>query len=186
MALRTITSFVSGEKLGTAGLARQNFDLEVHKTSWPPFYSTAWFLPTVAVTAVNRGREIPNGWVELQVRKFDGDITSISTLQDSWWPAGTEGRLEIRNWNTGSRRSYAPQVAGRRLPGPGTYILRVMIFERIPEAAQPNTFRIEYLLDQKILEYFRVEEFSNVLNFWIVVGTFSAVVVALLAAFIRR
>jgi hypothetical protein len=184
MTVNGVTSFMSGTRLYTAGIAKHEFELEVYKTRWPPFYSTAFFLPTVSIRIENRGENIANCWIEVQIMRFDGDVMSISTLQGPWWSAGIEGQLEVRDWVPGSEKSYVARIPGRALPGPGTYIVRVMVMNRILDenqsTAYQKSYRIEQLLDQRILDYFRIEEFSNVLNFGIVVAAFLAVIVALL------
>jgi hypothetical protein len=201
----------SGKKLGWAGTSRHEFELEVRSTLWPPFYSTNIFLPQIYITLKNNGNQINKATIEVEVRKYDGNISSVTTINDFWGDAGQDGRLEINNWKPGSKKSFTAKIPGYRLPKTGTYIMRIKVIKWIPQGTpyeeiikelkkaslseearkkvlempinqmeqagidphrlQVGSFKGEDVFDGRIVDYFRVEEFSNVLNFGLIVAT---------------
>lgn len=202
---------ISRKKLGWSATSRHDFDLEVYTTFWPPFYSTNFFLPCIEIKIKNNGSKLNEATIEVDIRRYDGDISSVTTVNDRWGDAGGEGRMVIRDWEPGSKRSFIAKIPSYRLPSAGTYIIRVRIMKWVPlgtpyeellkelkkanldegtrrkllemsirqkeehgidpHRLQPGSSKSENIFDGRIVEYFRVEEFSNVLNFWLIVAT---------------
>lgn len=214
-------NFLNRKKLEWTATHKHNFHLEIYTPFFPPFYSTNLFLPRININLINKDNKIYKANVEVEVRKYDGDISSVSTVNDNWGDTGDEGRLQVENWEPGTKRAFVATIPGRRLPSSGTYIVRIRVLKWIPRGTvyeellkelkknplkenvrqellsismkqmeefgidphrlQLGTYKGEEVFNAKVVEYFRIEEFSNVLNFWLIVVTIFLGLVSLLS-----
>jgi hypothetical protein len=176
---------------------------------WPPFFATSLFLPTFMLRFTNNGPPIENPVVQVDVASYEGSMSSLGSVQG--WSDTQHEELESP-WHTGTSRELKVVVKARDLPKAGTYIVHFSISRLEPleplgkqladavptmpaeqreELARqlgidPNTAqagsRGRPVFDGWINERFRVEEVSNVLNFWLIVGTITIGLGTLLAA----
>jgi hypothetical protein len=198
---------------GLAWSARgsHSFDLYIRRRRWPPFHSTALFLPRFVVRLGNRGDDLDWASVQVEVAPFEGDLAKVDQLGEGWTIAEWWDLAE--GWREGVQRNFHVfhvRLEGRALPRPGTYVMRISVLrwtavtslaeevrqdvEESVGAADANAIAAalpralaESDVDEEALvrgqfrgrpayvvtvsDYIRVEPFSNVLNFGLVVGT---------------
>src|SRR5438046_8393342 len=121
----------SKKKLEWAATSRHEFDFEAFLPVLPPFYSTTLFLPKIYLKIKNNGKRINKATINVDVRKYDGDISSVTTINDNWGDTGQNKKFNVNNWNPGVKKSFTAIIPGRRLSSAGTYIVRVRITKLI-------------------------------------------------------
>ncbi len=110
--------------LGWAGTSKHEFELQVFKPWWPPFYATDFFQPKFPVVLTNKGARISRASLDVYIAKYEGDLASV-TGAAPW--TDVQHIHNILDWEPGVKRRFVARVPGRRIVSPGTYILRIGI-----------------------------------------------------------
>lgn len=201
--------------------ATHTHDLVVRLTRrrFPPFYSTALFLPRFKLEVINEGGRLEQATIQIDVAPWDLPPAEIDTGD---YPVDWQHAMSfppVATWKAGDKKQFDVRLEPRVFRTEGTYVLKVRVQRvetrmssvtdmwqaTLKEAAVPQEKWEEIMLAMRIdsdpdrprlmgfadevyrghmLDYIRVEPFSNVLNFGVVAVTFTlGVATVLLAVF---
>jgi hypothetical protein len=96
----------------------------IRRPFWPPLYATAFFLPRVKLRITNDGPAIDAASIAVDACESDGPIGAAPSITDGWLEAHNE---PSKPWPTGEAWRFTFTIAGRTIPRPGTYIVRIRV-----------------------------------------------------------
>lgn len=111
--------------LPMTGSSTHPLRVRIRRAWWPPFYSTALFLPRFTVKARNEGPLLEKASMSWYVAEYDGPISDVPSATEGW--RDVHHSREISNWNPGAKKKFTLKIAGRFFPRQGTYALRFVL-----------------------------------------------------------
>jgi len=114
------------------------FDIDIRRVRWLPFFSEQWFVPRLVFEVKNKGKDIGQGEMSFEIREHD-DVSSFSVAEGNFRDFH---HIQLSNFKQGSSLKQKLKIESRFIK-PGRYMLRVLVtkFEKRP----PDTSFLNYV-----------------------------------------